>query len=259
MCGICGWVDYQRDLGARGARRVLAGMTETMACRGPDDEGMHVDGHAALGHRRLAVIDLPGGRQPMSVAEDGRTAAAMVYSGETYNFRELRERLTLAGHRFRTNSDTEVVLHAHREWGRADPRDAVTELNGMFAYALWDAATEELLLARDRLGIKPLYYYPLEHGVLFGSEPKAILANPAAERVVDADGLRRMLGLVADPHHAVFRGMREVPPGHVVQISRAGIREFRYWALADTGHTDDVPTTVRNVRELLEDTAARQL
>jgi asparagine synthase (glutamine-hydrolysing) len=260
MCGICGWVDYERDLGEPGARRVLAGMTATMACRGPDDEGMHVDGHAALGHRRLAVIDLPGGRQPMGVAEDGRhDAAVLVYSGEVYNFRELRERLTRAGHRFRTRSDTEVVLRAHREWGRRDPRDAVRELGGMFAYALWDAATEELVLARDRLGIKPLYYYPTEHGVLFGSEPKAILANPLADRVVDADGLRRALGFVADPRNAVFRGLREVPPGHVVRIGRAGIREFRYWALADTGHADDVPTTVRHVRELLEDTVARQL
>ena len=260
MCGICGWVDYERDLTGGNARRSLADMTATMACRGPDAEGTYVDTHAALGHRRLAVIDLPGGRQPMTVAEDGHPAAAvLIYSGETYNFRELRERLARAGHGFATSSDTEVVLRAHREWGRFDPRDAVRELNGMFAYALWDAASEELVLARDRLGIKPLYYYPTEHGVLFGSEPKAVLANGQARRVLDADGLRRALGFVADPHHAVFRGLREVPPGHVVRVSRAGIREQRYWALADTGHTDDLPTTVRHVRELLEDTAQRQL
>jgi asparagine synthase (glutamine-hydrolysing) len=260
VCGVCGWVDYERDLRDADARQVLAAMTATMARRGPDDEGMHVDVHAGLGHRRLAVIDLPGGRQPMSVAEDGRPdVAVLVYSGETYNFRELRERLARAGHRFRTSSDTEVVLRAHREWGRPDPRNAVRELNGMFAYALWDTATEELVLVRDRLGIKPLYYYPTAQGVLFGSEPKAVLANPLAERVVDAEGLRRALGFVADPHNAVFRGLREVPPGHVVRVSRAGISEQRYWALADTGHTDDVPTTVRRVRELLEDTAERQL
>ncbi|MCW2676614.1 MAG: asparagine synthase [Modestobacter sp.] len=260
MCGICGWLDYERDLGEPGARRELAAMTATMACRGPDDEGTFVATHVALGHRRLAVIDVPGGHQPMTLAEDGRPeAAALIYSGETYNFRELRERLALAGHRFGTNSDTEVVLHAHREWGRRDPRDAVRELNGMFAYALWDAGTQELVLVRDRLGIKPLYYYPTEHGVLFGSEPKAVLANGLVERVLDADGLRRALGFVADPHHAIFRGLREVPPGHVVRVSRAGISEQRYWSLVDTGHTDDVPTTVRHVRELLEDTARRQL
>ena len=259
MCGICGWVDHERDLEAPDARRELAAMTATMACRGPDDEGTWVQGPAALGHRRLAVIDIAGGHQPMTLREDGRDTLAIVYSGETYNFRELRERLAAAGHRFATSSDTEVVLHAHREWGRRDPRDAVRELNGMFAYAIWDPWRRELVLVRDRLGIKPLYYYPTPHGVLFGSEPKAVLANAQAERVVDADGLRRALTFFADPHNAVFRGLREVPPGHVVRVTRDGIVEQRYWRLEDTGHTDDVPTTVRHVRELLEDTAQRQL
>jgi asparagine synthase (glutamine-hydrolysing) len=116
-----------------------------------------------------------------------------------------------------------------------------------------------LLLVRDLLGVKPLYYYPTEQGVLFGAEPKAILANSLAERVIDADGLRRALGFFADPHNPVFRGMREVPPGHIVRVSREAIEELRYWQLTDTGHTDDVPTTVRHVRELLEDTVQRQL
>jgi asparagine synthase (glutamine-hydrolysing) len=259
MCGICGRVSFHRDLGAPDARRELAGMTATMACRGPDDEGTWVDGPVGLGHRRLAVIDIEGGRQPMTLTEEGRTALALVYSGEAYNYRELRERLAGAGRRFATSSDTEVVLQAHREWGRHDPRAAVRELNGMFAYALWDTAARELILVRDRLGIKPLYYYPTEHGVLFGSEPKAILASSGAERAVDLDGLRRTLGFVADPHNAVFRGMREVPPGCVVRVSRDGTEELRYWQLADTGHTDDVPTTVRHVRELLDDAVQRQL
>lgn len=259
MCGICGWVDHERDLAEPAARRELAAMTETMACRGPDQEGTWVDGPVGLGHRRLAVIDVPGGRQPMTLDDGSGRTLAMVYSGEAYNFRELRERLAASGHRFTTSSDTEVVLHAHQEWGRRDPRDAVRELNGMFAYALWDTATRELVLVRDRLGIKPLYYYPTPHGVLFGSEPKAVLANAAAERVVDVDGLRRALSFVADPHNAIFRGLREVPAGHIVRITRDGIREQRYWELADTGHTDDVPTTVQHVRDLLEDTARRQL
>jgi asparagine synthase (glutamine-hydrolysing) len=212
-----------------------------------------------LGHRRLAIIDVGGGRQPMTLHENDQPALVLVYSGETYNYRELRERLSIAGHRFNTTSDTEVVLHAHREWGRRDPRTAVSELNGMFAYALWDTQTRELLLVRDRLGVKPLYYYPTEHGVLFGSEPKAILANSLAERVIDADGLRRTFGLVANPHNAVFRGMREVPPGHVVRVTRDGVQQLAYWQLTDRGHTDDVATTVQNVRELLEDTVKRQL
>jgi asparagine synthase (glutamine-hydrolysing) len=212
-----------------------------------------------LGHRRLAIIDIAGGRQPMTLQEDGRPALVLVYSGETYNYRELRARLAAAGHRFDTSSDTEVVLHAHHEWGHRDPRVAIGELNGMFAYALWDTTTRELLLVRDRLGIKPLYYYPTKHGVLFGSEPKAILANGLAERSIDAEGLRRTLGFVANPHNAVFRGMREVPPGHVVRVTRDGILQLTYWQLTDSGHSDDVASTTQHIRELLEDTIKRQL
>ncbi|MER8868263.1 asparagine synthase (glutamine-hydrolyzing) [Mesorhizobium sp. M0751] len=259
MCGICGWIDFNRDLGGPDTRRELADMTTTMANRGPDDEGIWIDGPAALGHRRLAVIDLEGGRQPMTLQEDGRPALVLVYTGETYNYRELRQRLLALGHRFDTSSDTEVVLHAHREWGCRDPRNAVSELNGMFAYALWDTAKRELLLVRDRLGIKPLYYYPTEYGVLFGSEPKAILANSLAERAIDADGLRRALCPIPDPDGTVLHGMHEVRPGHVVRVTRDGIRQVSYWHLTDSGHTDDVPTTVRRVRELLEDTIRRQL
>ncbi|MDL2409800.1 asparagine synthase (glutamine-hydrolyzing) [Rhizobium calliandrae] len=259
MCGICGWIDFERDLGSPKARRELVDMTATMANRGPDDEGTWIDGPAALGHRRLAIIDIQGGHQPMAIEEDGRPTLVLVYSGEIYNYRELRERLTALSHRFDTSSDTEVLLHAHREWGRDDPCTAVSELNGMFAYALWDTANRELLLVRDRLGIKPLYYYPTQNGVLFGSEPKAILANGLAERVMDIDGLRSTLSFVADPHNTVYRGMHQVRPGQIVRVNRDGIQQMTYWQLTDSGHIDDVPTTVRRVRELLEDTIQRQL
>lgn len=144
---------------------------------------------------------------------------------------------------------------AHDKWGE----NAVPQLNGMFAYALWDTATEELLLVRDRLGVKPLYYLETQDGVLFGSEPKAILANSLASKNVGIDGLRRLLGFVADPSNAVFDGMKEVPPGHVVRVSAHGTREVKYWGLDDHEHTHDLDTTVRTVRELLDDTASRQL
>lgn len=182
MCGICGWVDFERDL--LDERAAAQAMTDTMACRGPDDQGLWMAPHAAIGHRRLAIIDLPGGRQPMVAADDGRDPAVLTYSGEVYNYRELRAELAARGHRFRTQSDTEVVLRAYLEWGE----DLAARLNGMYAFAVWDAERDELLLVRDRMGIKPLYYYPTSHGVLFGSEPKAILANPLAHRVLDADG-----------------------------------------------------------------------
>src|SRR5918912_1008825 len=172
MCGITGWVNFERDLTAE--RDVLQAMTDTMACRGPDAEGLWLAPHVGLGHRRLAIIDLDGGRQPMVAEQDGHPLAVLTYSGEVYNFRELRAELSSRGHRFRTDSDTEVVVRAYPEWGG----DFVDHLNGMYAFALWDPRAEELLLVRDRMGIKPLYYQPVRGGLLFGSEPKAILAHP---------------------------------------------------------------------------------
>ncbi|GAA0443355.1 asparagine synthetase B [Acrocarpospora corrugata] len=249
MCGITGWVDYDRDLS--GATRIAQAMTDTMACRGPDDEGLWTAPHAAIGHRRLAIIDLAGGRQPM-IAEE---LAVLTYSGEVYNFQELRRELEAHGHRFRTQSDTEVVLRAYLEWGD----DLADHLNGMYAFAIWDVRREELLLVRDRMGIKPLYYYPTHHGVLFGSEPKAILANPLTERVVDEDGLRELLAFVKTPEHAIFKGMYEVRPGQIVKVTRAGLTKRRYWQLSSYQHADDVPATVATVRGLLDDIITRQL
>ncbi|MFF3670043.1 asparagine synthase (glutamine-hydrolyzing) [Microtetraspora malaysiensis] len=253
MCGIAGWIDYDRDLGAE--RDVARAMTETMACRGPDAEGLWTEPHAALGHRRLAIIDIEGGRQPMAAERDGRLLAVLTYSGEVYNFRELRAELAVRGHRFRTESDTEVVLEAYLEWGE----DFVDRLNGMYAFAIWDARREELLLVRDRMGIKPLYYYPTPSGVLFGSEPKAILANPLVERVVDADGLRELLAFVKTPESAVYRGMYEVRPGQIVRVRREGLTKRRYWRLESREHTDDLPTTISTIRGLLDDIVGRQL
>ncbi|MFF3906174.1 asparagine synthase (glutamine-hydrolyzing) [Streptomyces sp. NPDC001848] len=252
MCGITGWVSYDRDL--RTETATLDAMTQTMACRGPDDSGTWIDGPAALGHRRLAIIDLPGGCQPMTADTPGGTVA-LVYSGETYNFTELRRELTALGHRFTTDSDTEVVLRAYLEWG-----DALAErLNGMYAFALWDGRRDTLVMIRDRMGIKPLYYRPTPDGVLFGSEPKAILANPLAPARVRLDGLRELLALVKTPGNAVWDGMREVEPGTVVTVDRQGVRRRVHWQLETRPHTDDRDTTIATVRTLLEDIVRRQL
>lgn len=253
MGGIAGWVDYGRDLTLE--RETLQRMTGAMASRGPDAEGLWLDPRAALGHRRLAVIDLEGGRQPMIADEDGAPVAVLVYTGEVYNYLELRGELEGRGHRFTTQGDTEVVLRAYLEWGPGFPR----HLNGMFAFALWDVRAQELLLARDRFGIKPLYYQPIGSGVLFGSEPKAIFENPLAPPVVDEDGLREILAFARTPGHAVYRGMHEVRPGHVVHVRREGTVERHYWALEARPHADDLQKTIRTVRELLEDIIARQL
>lgn len=253
MCGIAGWVDHARDLTRE--RHVVQRMTDTMKNRGPDDEGIWLSPRAALGHRRLAIIDIDGGRQPMVADEDGEPIAVLVYTGEVYNFRELRRELASRGHHFRTQSDTEVVLRAYLEWGAGFP----ARLNGMYAFALWDVRAEELLLVRDRMGIKPLFYQPTGSGALFGSEPKAILASPLARPAVDEDSLRELLAFTKTPGRAGFRDMREVRPGHVVHVRRGGITERRYWALEARPHTDDLETTIGAVRALLEDIVARQL
>ncbi|GAA0598901.1 asparagine synthase (glutamine-hydrolyzing) [Kutzneria viridogrisea] len=249
MCGISGWVDFERDLSTEGATG--RAMAETMACRGPDAHGIWLSRHAVLAHRRLSIIDIEGGVQPMAVDE----LAVMTYSGEVYNYRELREELEGHGHSFRTESDTEVVLHAYLQWGE----DFVHRLNGMYAFAIWDQRTEELLLVRDRMGIKPLFIHPTPHGVLFGSEPKAILAHPQVEAVVDIDGLRELMAFVKTPEHGIYKGVYEVRPGQLVRVRRNGISKRRYWKLEPVEHTDSLETTIGTVRSLLDDIVQRQL
>ncbi|MCM6778290.1 asparagine synthase (glutamine-hydrolyzing) [Nocardia sp. CDC159] len=256
MCGIAGWVDFARDLTVE--RPIVRKMMDTMALRGPDDEGMWVRPRVALAHRRLSVIDLEGGRQPMLTPEtlpDGTPVAAISYSGEVYNFAELRAELVLLGHRFATRSDTEVVLRAYLQWGP----EFVGRLNGMFAFAIWDSRSEELLLYRDRLGIKPLFYYPIADGLLFGSEPKAVLAHPDSRAVLSLEGLRYALSFVRVPGQTPLEGLYEVRPGHVLRVRDGHRFEQRYWELTSRPHTDDVDTTVARVRELLTDIVARQL
>ncbi|WP_033214953.1 asparagine synthase (glutamine-hydrolyzing) [Kitasatospora phosalacinea] len=254
MCGITGW--YDRDGGLERSHELVRQMTRTMECRGPDEEGMWISGPVALGHRRLSIIDLEGGKQPMVADQDGdRTLAALTFCGEVYNYRELRTELVAHGHSFRTDSDTEVVLRAYLQWGT----DFASRLNGMFAIGIWDARSQELVLVRDRMGVKPLHYYPTPGGVLFGSEPKAILANPQARRTVDRVGLCEALDMVKTPGAAVFSGMHEVIPGEIVRVDANGIHRSRYWTLEAAPHTDTREQSIGHVRELLEDIVARQL
>ncbi|MFI6044571.1 asparagine synthase (glutamine-hydrolyzing) [Nocardia sp. NPDC051321] len=252
MCGIAGWVSFDSDLTRRS--EVIDAMTETMACRGPDGRGTFVRTHAGLGHRRLAVIDLPGGAQPMTVATPNGDVA-LVYSGEAYNFLQLRNRLAALGHSFTTDSDTEVVLRAYLQWGDG----LVDELNGMYAFAIWDQRDEKLVMVRDRMGVKPFYYYPTPDGVLFGSEPKAILANPLARKTVELDGLREVFAYTKPPGWALWKGMAEVLPGTVMTVDRKGIRKRTYWKLTPAEHHDSLTDTVDRVRHLLTDTVRRQL
>ncbi|MCD9901323.1 asparagine synthase (glutamine-hydrolyzing) [Streptomyces sp. MT29] len=253
MCGLAGWVSYGRDL--REYTRTASTMTETMVCRGPDAGGLWSSQHAVLGHRRLSIIDLEGGRQPMAVAEGSDDLPVITYTGEVYNFQELREELRGLGNEFRTSSDTEVVLRAYLQWGA----DFAERLNGIYAFAIWDPRSEELLLVRDRMGVKPLYYHPTEDGVIFGSELKAILAHEDVEAVIDGEGLREIFSIVKTPGHGVLKGMYEVLPATVMRFTKDGSSSHRYWELTAREHTDDLDTTIDTVRELLEDIVDRQL
>jgi asparagine synthase (glutamine-hydrolysing) len=252
MCGIAGWSSFTRDL--RLERGVVEAMTETLLPRGPDAGGYWLEPHVALGHRRLAIVDLEGGIQPM-VVPNPEGSIALTYSGEVYNFRELRAELSQRGHRFLTGSDTEVVLRGYHQWGLG----LAERLNGMFAFAIWDGRSEELILVRDRLGVKPLYHAFVDGGLAFASEPKAILAHPAAKREVDLDGLREALGWTRTPGKAVWHGMREVKPGTQLVWNRGSLREHRYWRLQAERHTHDRDETVARVRDLLTDTVSRQM
>lgn len=256
MCGIAGWIDFSRDLRAAGdTARAMAG---TLACRGPDAEGVWLSSRAVMVHRRLAVIDLEGGTQPMIARRAGDTEEVVLsYSGEVYNFRELRTDLINHGHRFTTRSDTEVVLRAYLQWGER----CVERFTGMFAFAVWDGDRRELLLARDRLGVKPLYHHCGPDGVLFGSEPKALLAAPGFAAVLDGEGVVELFAMFGSrtPGHGLLRGLCEVRPATTMVIGEHGARERRYWQLTATQHLDDEVTTVSRVRALLADAVAGQL
>jgi asparagine synthase (glutamine-hydrolysing) len=220
MCGICGIFDRS---GRPVDRQLLDKMTDIIRHRGPDGEGRLLDGQGGLGHRRLSIIDVAGGAQPIG-NEDG--SLQIVFNGEIYNFVELRKELQTAGHRFKTNSDTEVIVHAFEAWGR----DCVIRFNGMFAFAIWDSRRREVFLARDHLGIKPLYYVELDDRILFASEIKALLQDPACLREVDVEALAELFTFRFVPSpKTLFKSIRKLPPGHRMILSDRGIEVERFW------------------------------
>ncbi|MFO7264250.1 MAG: asparagine synthase (glutamine-hydrolyzing) [Bacillaceae bacterium G1] len=254
MCGIVGWIDFEQDISRQ--RPILEAMTDTLACRGPDDCGYWIEQNVGIGHRRLIVIDPEGGRQPM-VRHRGEHAYVLTYNGELYNTEELRQELKGFGHRFRGYSDTEVLLVAYMQWGAR----CLERLNGIFAFAIWDGAKQQLFLARDRLGIKPLFYAQRGSSFLFASELKALLAHPAVKPEVDAEGLAEIfaIGPARTPGHGVFKDVHELLPGYFLVVDRNGCRQHRYWQLISQPHEDAWEVTVEKVRYLLADAAERQL
>jgi asparagine synthase (glutamine-hydrolysing) len=254
MCGICGI--FLLDPGAEPERHQLQQMNRTMIHRGPDDEGYYVSGPVGLAMRRLSIIDLPGGRQP--IANEDETIW-IVFNGEIYNYPELRSELLAKGHRFRTQSDTEVIVHLYEEMGK----DCVTRLNGMFAFGLWDSKQRLLFLARDRLGIKPLFYsYQPGQAFYFASEIKAILTT-AVNRRPDYQALYDYLSLMYVPTPATaFAAIRKLPPACVLTCSPDGLAINEYWdiPLPANGEEESASSDYEGeILELVETAIRRQM
>ena len=260
MCGFAGFVSWNRPLGNED-KYLLARMTQVIKHRGPDDEGFYLDTHAALGFRRLAIIDLGGGHQPLS-NEDG--SVWIVFNGEIYNYLELREWLIHKAHQFRTKSDTEAIVHLYEEIGPA----CVDKLRGMFAFAIWDARRREVFLARDRVGKKPLYYASTPERFWFASEPKSILQDPGVNVEMDPQAIDAYMTFSYVPAPMTgFRHIHKLPGGHSLRVTPTHIDEREYWdwhfhnssngvspsngAPDSHGHTED--TYIQPLRHLLSE------
>lgn len=220
MCGIAGFVNLSRTAAKK---EVISKMTKVISYRGPDDEGFFIKGNVALGARRLSIIDILGGRQPL-YSENKKIA--VVFNGEIYNFKELRRILTKKGHKLKTNSDTEVIVHLYEE----EEEDLFEYLTGMFALAIWDQDQEKLVLARDRFGEKPLYYGLFDNTFIFGSELKSILAHPKAKREIDPNSLNRYLTFEYVPSpFSIFKNIKKLEAGHYLVLKKGRIKTKKYW------------------------------
>ena len=245
MCGICGIVAL--DSRSRVQDSVLLQMNETLAHRGPDGEGVYLTPAAGLAMRRLSIIDLQTGDQPIANEEQ---TIWVVYNGEIYNFKQIRRELERKGHRFRTETDTEVIVHAYEEFGDA----CVDQFNGMFAFALWDQPRQRLLLVRDRLGIKPLYYCLTPHYLIFGSELKAVIAHPDAPREIDLVALDQFLTMEYIPGpRTIFKGIHKLPAGHRLILEDGNCRAEQYWNVPYRPVIDNEEQCVEALRELIDD------
>lgn len=251
MCGICGVFDRSgRPVDPELVRR----MSWSLRHRGPDGDGHFISGPIGLGHRRLSIIDLAGGSQPISNEDD---SLQIIFNGEIYNYIELRDELKAKGHVFKTQSDTEVILHGYEEWGRG----CVRRFNGIFAFAIWNSREHELFMGRDHLGVKPLYYAVLGERILFASEIKALLQDPACPRQVDIHGLSQLFTLRYVPSpHTLFRGISKLPPAHTLFATKRSVQIERYWDRTPEVREDlEEESLIASYRELIEDAVRLQM
>jgi len=245
MCGICGKLNFDRDNEV--SQQLLKAMADSIAHRGPDDDGYYISGQIGLGFRRLSIIDLAGGHQPLS-NEDG--TVWIVFNGEIYNYQELREDLLKKGHVFSTKADTEVIVHLYEEYGEA----GIQSLRGMFAFAIWDQKQQKLLLARDRVGIKPLYYGVTSQGMVFASEMKAILVDPQIKREILPSTVDRFLTFGYVPgEETLLKGICKLPPASFMVVKNGKTEIKQYWDLHFSSSSVTLKVAEEQLLEILEE------
>jgi asparagine synthase (glutamine-hydrolysing) len=257
MCGIAGFVESSHSpapLGIDASRALVHRMCEVIRHRGPDDEGVLVEPGVALGMRRLSIIDLSTGHQP--IHNEDRTVW-IVFNGEIYNFQQLRRELEAAGHRFYTSTDTETIVHAYEEWGAG----AIGRLRGMFGLAIWDTRSRTLVAARDRIGIKPLHYATINGRLYFGSEIKSLLEAPDLPRDLDLDALDHYLSFLYTPRDgSIFRHVRKLPPGHLLTWRDGDVSVEQYWQLpAQEDYRGSEGDAIADLRSVLADAVKSHL
>lgn len=255
MCGIAGLVNFKNNIVEE--KDILEKMIRTLERRGPDAKGCYISTNVLLGHRRLIVVDPKGGIQPMTKINEGKKYT-LVYNGELYNTEDLRKELIKEGFTFESYSDTEVLLTAYMCWGK----ECVNKLIGIFAFAVFDEYEKEVFLARDQMGVKPLFYAIVDNTFIFGSEIKTILANPKIKREINREGLTELFGLgpAVAPGSAIFKDIKEIAPSNCLLISRDNtIKKWEYWAVKAVEFKDTEKEAIAHTRELLIDAINRQL
>ena len=253
MCGIAGWIDYENDISNQDC---IINMSNALKNRGPDEEGHYMSNNVCLLHRRLIVIDPENGKQPMFIEAYGNKYT-IIYNGEIYNTEEIKKELLALGYSFKGHSDTEVILTSFVHWGY----DCAKKLNGIFSFAVWDHLNEKLFLVRDRMGVKPLFFYEYKKGLIFASEIKALLCNPIVKPAIDEDGLKEIffIGPGRTPGNGIIKGVKELKPGHFAVFSKEGLNINKYWELKAFELTDSLNVAIEKTRFLVTRAIESQL